>query len=342
MRVAMYYNNQDIRIEEIPVPKIGVGEILIRIEASGICGSDVMEWYRIKKAPLVLGHEIAGQVVEVGEGVDQYRKGDRVAASHHVPCNTCRYCLKGHYTVCDTLRKTHFDPGGFAEYVRLPAINVDRGVYLIPEGVSWEEASFTEPLACVLRAQRKAHVGPGNTVIIMGSGMAGLLHVQLACALGATRVLAVDINNDRLELARKFGADGTIHGEADVQSEVKRMNGGRLGDIVLVCTGATSANAVALQLLDRGGTVLFFAPTEPGEIIPLSINDVFFGNDITLMTSYAGSPADHITALELIGARRVRVEDMISHRLGLEETDKAFQLVAEAKNSMKVIIEPQR
>ena len=161
MRVAMYYNNRDIRIEEMSTPRIGPGELLVRIEASGICGSDVMEWYRIKRAPLVLGHEVAGEVVEVGEGVDRYKKGDRVVASHHVPCNTCRYCLSGHHTVCDTLRRTNFDPGGFSEYVRLPAINVDRGVYPIPDVVSFEEATFTEPLACVLRAQRIATLQPG-------------------------------------------------------------------------------------------------------------------------------------------------------------------------------------
>jgi L-iditol 2-dehydrogenase len=342
MRVAMYYNNKDIRIEEMAVPKIGHGELLIRIEASGICGSDVMEWYRINKAPLVLGHEIAGEVVEVGKGVDRYKRGDRVVASHHVPCNTCRFCLKGHYTVCDTLRKTNFDPGGLAEYVRLPAINVDRGVYMIPEGVSWEDASFAEPLACVLRAQRKAQIGPGDTVVVIGSGMAGLLHIQLACAVGATCIIAVDINEDRLALAGQFGADGTIHGESDVLSETRRLNNGRFADKVLVCTGAASANALALESVDRGGAVLFFAPTDPGVTIPVSINDVFFGNDVTLLTSYAGSPADHVTALELIRARRVRVEEMISHRLGLEETAKGFQLVAEARDSMKVIIEPQR
>jgi len=203
MRVAMYYNNKDIRVEEIPTPEIGPSELLVRIEASGICGSDVMEWYRIKKAPLVLGHEIAGEVAEVGQGIDRYKKGDRVVASHHVPCNSCRFCLRGHHTVCDTLRSTHFDPGGFAEYVRLPAINVDRGVYLIPDGFSFEEASFAEPLACVLRAQRIAGIGPGDTVMVMGSGIAGLLHIQLACAMGAGRVLATDVSETRMAAAKK-------------------------------------------------------------------------------------------------------------------------------------------
>jgi L-iditol 2-dehydrogenase len=342
MRVAMYYNNNDIRVEDVPTPEIGPSELLVRIEASGICGSDVMEWYRIKKAPLVLGHEIAGEVAEVGQGIDRYKKGDRVVASHHVPCNSCRFCLRGHHTVCDTLRSTHFDPGGFAEYVRLPAINVDRGVYLIPDGVSFEEASFAEPLACVLRAQRIAGIGPGDTVMVMGSGIAGLLHIQLACAMGAGRVLATDVSETRMAAAKKFGADIVIDAAEDVLSELRRANDGQLADKVMVCTGARSANLQALELVERGGTVLFFAPTDPGVTIPVSINDLFFRNDITLTTSYAGSPADHVTALELIRAHRVRVKEMITHRLSLEETSKGFQLVAEAQDSIKVIIEPQK
>ena len=128
MRVAMYYNNNDVRLEEMPKPKIGPGELLIKAIACGICGSDVMEWYRVKKTPRVLGHEMTGEIVEVGEGVNQYKVGDRVFVSHHVPCNTCRYCLSGHHTACETLHTTNFDPGGFAEYIRVPRINVDRGV----------------------------------------------------------------------------------------------------------------------------------------------------------------------------------------------------------------------
>ncbi|MBW2109298.1 MAG: alcohol dehydrogenase catalytic domain-containing protein [Deltaproteobacteria bacterium] len=342
MRVAMYYNNRDIRIEELPVPEIGPGELLLRIHACGICGSDVMQWYRITKAPVVLGHEIAAEVVEIGQGVEGYAPGDRVVASHHVPCNTCRLCLRGHHTACDTLRKTRFDPGGFSEFVRLPAINVDRGVYRIPEELSWEEACFAEPLACVLRGQRMAAVTAGDTVTVLGCGVAGLLHVALACALGATRVTAVDVNEDRLETARRFGADAGIHAQDDVSAQIRRINDGRLSDKVLVCTGAKSANETALRLVERGGTVLFFAPTDPGVTIEMSINEVFFGNDIALTTSYAGSPADHVMALDLIRAGRVRVKEMISHRLGLGETARGFRLVEEARDSLKVIIEPQR
>jgi len=342
MRVAMYYNNQDVRVEEVPVPKIGPGELLVRVEASGICGSDAMEWYRIGKAPLVLGHEIAGEIVAVGEGVERYKVGDRISAAHHVPCNICHYCMNGHHTVCDTLHRTNFDPGGFAEYVRLPAINVDRGVYLLPEEMSFEEATFIEPLACVLRAQRIAQLQPGNSVLIIGSGISGLLHLQLARRMGACLVVATDIADYRLEAARRFGADVVLHAEQDIPAQLSSVNDGRLADRVLVCTGAPQAIEQALRSVERGGTILFFAPTNPGVTIPISINDLFFRKDITLTTSYAGSPADYATALKLIHAGRIQVREMITHRLSLAETGLGIKLVADAKESIKVIIEPQR
>ena len=342
MRIAMWYNNRDVRVEEMPVPQIGSGELLVRVEACGICGSDVMEWYRLDRAPLVLGHEIGGQVVAVGEGVKRYREGDRVSVAHHVPCNTCHYCLSGHHTVCDTLRQTNFDPGGMAEYVRLPAINVDRGVFALPDEVSYEEATFIEPLACVLRGQRLANIQPDNCVLVIGSGISGLLHVQLARALGAGRVIATDINDYRLEAAQQFGADAAIHAEEDLPARLRQHNQGRLADLVIVCAGATSAVMQALESVERGGTILFFAPTGPGVTIPISINELFWRNDITLTTSYAGSPADYKAALELIQAGTVPVRQMITHRLSLAETGLGFQLVADAKDSIKVIVEPQR
>src|SRR3990170_1317769 len=173
MNVAVYYNNRDVRFEKMAVPRIGPGELLVRVRASGICGSDLMEWYRIKKAPLVLGHETAGEVVEVGVGVERFRVGDRVFASHHVPCGKCRYCLAGHQSVCEMLRTTHFDPGGFAEYVRVPKINVELGMLRLPDEVTFDEGSFIEPLACVVRAQRFARMTAGQSVLVIGSGISG-------------------------------------------------------------------------------------------------------------------------------------------------------------------------
>ncbi len=341
MRVAMYYNNRDVRLEEMPTPQIGPGELLVKVMASGICGSDVMEWYRIKKAPLVLGHEIAGEIVEVGEGVERYKVGDRVFVSHHIPCNTCRYCLNGQHTVCETLHTTNYDPGGFAEYLRVPRLNVDRGVFLLPDEVSFEEGAFIEPLACVVRGQRVARLQPGQTVLVLGSGISGLLHIALARALGAGRIVATDVNAYRLNAARRFGADVVLHAQEDVPTRLRQANEGRLADLVIVCTGAFPAFQQALQSVDRGGTVLFFAPTEPSVDLPVPVND-FWRNGITLMPSYGNSPLDAVVAIELIRARRVPVAEMITHRLSLAETGLGFQLVAEAGESIKVIIEPQR
>ncbi|MBU2504618.1 MAG: alcohol dehydrogenase catalytic domain-containing protein, partial [Candidatus Omnitrophica bacterium] len=216
MRVAMYYNNNDVRIEEVTKPQIGPGELLVKVLASGICGSDVMQWYRIKKAPLVLGHEITGEIVEVGGGIKRFKVGDRVFVSHHVPCNTCRYCLSGHHTACQTLHTTNFYPGGFAEYIRVPAINVDRGTFLLPDEVSPEEGTFIEPLACVIRAQRIVKLELGQHILILGSGISGLLHLLLARANAAGRIIMTDINENRLKIAREFGADIVIHAKEDV------------------------------------------------------------------------------------------------------------------------------
>jgi L-iditol 2-dehydrogenase len=341
MRVAMYYNNKDVRLEEMPIPQIGPGELLVKVMASGICGSDVMEWYRIKKAPRVLGHEITGEVVEVGDGVTRYKKGDRVFVSHHVPCNTCYYCLRGYHTVCDTLRSTNFDPGGFAEYLRVPKINVDRGVYLLPDEMSFEEGTFIEPLGCVVRGMRLAKFRPGCSVLVLGSGISGLLNIALARALGASRVISTDINEYRLKAAAKFGADTTIHAEEDVPTRVRDANENRLIDLVIVSTGALTAFNQALSCVDRGGTILLFAPPEPG--INLSIPGWEFWRDqITLISTYAAAPLDIITAIELIRAHRLPVRKMITHRLSLAEATKGFQLVAEAKESIKVIIEPHK
>jgi len=308
--------------------------------ASGICGSDVMEWYRIKKAPRVLGHEIAGEIVEVGEGVEQYKVGERVFVSHHVPCNTCRYCLNGHHTVCETLHTTNYDPGGFAEYLRVPQLNVDRGVFLLPEQVSFEDGVFIEPLACVARGQRLARLQAGQTVLVLGSGISGLLHVAWARALGAGRIIATDIDEYRLDAAQRFGADAVIHASEDVPARLRLVNDGRLADLVIICTGAMPAILQALQSVDRGGTVQFFAPTEPGVDVPIPVND-FWRNGITVMPSYGGSPLDIVAAIELIRARRVPVREMITHRLSLAETGLGFQLVAAAKESIKVVVFPQ-
>src|SRR3989441_11278175 len=277
MRAAMYYANDDVRTVDLPTPRIGPGEMLVHVKASGICGSDVMEWYRKPKAPLVLGHEIAAEVTQVGLGVDTVKVGDRVFVSHHVPCGSCRYCRAGHETVCDTLRTTTFDPGGFAEFVRVPAINVNHGVFLLPREISDDEATFVEPLACVIRGQRLAGFRPGSTLLVLGSGVAGLLHIKLAKAGGAANAVATDVVEFRRAAARKAGADVVIDGREDVPARLREANEGNLADLVVTCTGAPKAIGQGLASVDRGGTGLFFAPVGPAAQSDISFHELLRG-----------------------------------------------------------------
>lgn len=342
MRVLMYYSNQDVRVEEMPVPEIGPAELLMKVNASGICGSDVMEWYRRDKVPLVLGHEVAGEVVEAGREVDRFKKGDRVAATHHVPCNTCHYCLSGHPTVCDTLLKgTHFHPGGFAEFIRIPAINVDRGVFKIPEGVSDEAASFMEPLACVVRGQQNAGIRPGQSVLVLGSGISGLLHIGLARALGAGLVVGADTIPFRRDMAGQMGADAALAADDTLIPRLREMNEGRLADLVIICFDGFIP--LALRCVEKGGTVLFFAGAAEGATLPGALNDLFWRTEITLTSTYAGAPADCLTALKLIREQSVPVLHSVTHRLSMDEGATGFRMVASPveHHCLKVIVRPQ-
>ena len=340
MRAAVYHNNRDVRLTELPVPPLGPGEARMRIEASGICGSDVVEWYRVRKAPLVLGHEVAGVIEAVGEGVTRFAPGDRVVAAHHVPCNTCRACLAGHHSTCDTLRTTTFDPGGFCEQVRLPAINVDRGVFRLPDELSFDEGTFAEPLACVIRGQRIAGVRPGKSVLVLGAGLAGLLHLKPAAALGAGRLLATDVLDSRRAAALQFGAEAVFDGRDDVPRRVREANEGRGADIVVVCAARPDVYRQAFGSVDRGGTILVFALPEPDVEIPLPLHDLW-RDGVTITSSYAGPPRETLEALDLLRARRVRVDDMITHRLPLADTPRGFALVADGRDCLKVIVRPQ-
>jgi len=342
MRVGVYYSNKDVRVEERPKPEIYPGEALVRVMASGICGTDVVEWYRRDRVPLVLGHEIAGEIVEVGQGVTKYKVGDRVSASHHVPCDQCHYCSMDHNSVCDTLRKTNFHPGGFSEFLRLPAINVEKGVYKLPDNVSYEEATFVEPLACAIRGQRLAGYKSGQTVAIIGSGISGILHIQLAKAFGFGKIIATDVNDFRLEQAERFGADFVVYAKEDVPAKIKEFNDGRLVDLVILCTGAKAAFKQAFKSVGRGGTILVFASAEEGFEFPLPINEFFWKNEVTIMSSYAANPGEHLMALDMILDKKVNVKDMITHRFGLGDIQKGFDLVVKAGDSIKVIIEPQK
>jgi L-iditol 2-dehydrogenase len=340
MRAAVYYSNRDIRIQEVARPKIEAGELLVRVEASGICGSDVMEWYRKDRVPLILGHEVAGVIEEVGAGL-MYKKGQRLALIHHVPCLKCHYCLNNHETTCETLRKTNFDPGGFCEFLRFPRINVTHGVLLLPESVSFDAATFVEPVACVLRGQRIAGLKKGKSVLVIGSGVAGLLHIHLASLLPADLIVATDVVEYRLQQARRFGAKEAVLADQYSPEIFRKLNHDRLADVVIVTCGAIPALTQAFESVERGGTILFFAPAQNNAEPPIPFNRLFWRTEITLTSSYAGGLSDYKEALDLISSSKIKVEDMITHRFPLAKIEEGFKLVEEAKESIKVIIYPQ-
>jgi L-iditol 2-dehydrogenase len=281
---------------------------------------------------------MAGEIVEVGQGVRLFDIGDRVFASHHVSCNTCHFCLHGHHTACETLHTTNYDPGGFAEFVRVPPLQVDRGTFALPADMSYDVGTFIEPVGCVVRGLRGLAMPPGSSVLVLGSGISGLLVIALARAFAAGRVFATDINPKRLEIAGEFGAFAAIPAEEDVPAAVREANRGALADFVIVCTGAAEAAEQALASVERGGTVLFFAVPRADISVPISD---FWRNDIALRTTYGAAPQDLAEALALLEAGHVPAERMITHRLGLADTQQGFQMVAQGEDSLKVIVHPQ-
>ena len=260
MKAAVYYSNSDIRIEELDVPQIEEGELLMRVESSGVCGSDLMEWYRLPKAPLVLGHEVAGEVVETGKDVNGFKKGDRIVTTHHVPCDNCFYCLSDRHTVCPSIKSTFFDPGGFSEYLRIPKVNVEKGTFLLDDSVSYDEGSFVEPLGCVVRGQRVAGFEPGMSVAVIGSGITGILNLQYAISQGSAYTCAIDISEYKLNSALKFGADDAFYSDDPglIEKIVKRN--GRLIDFVIVCAGVDPAIKQAFKACRKGRDSTLFCP----------------------------------------------------------------------------------
>ncbi|MBN1417375.1 MAG: alcohol dehydrogenase catalytic domain-containing protein [Planctomycetes bacterium] len=339
MKVGMYYSNRDIRIEEMPVPEAGDGGILLKIMASGICGSDLMEFHRIKKAPLVLGHEVAGEVVEVGRDVEGYAPGDRIFVTHHVPCDRCRECLRGYRTQCQTFKtKNNFQPGGFAPYVRVSGRSLETGSIRLPDDMTFEQGTFIEPLGTAVEAGEPLG---GASVLVLGCGVAGLLNIQLAAAYGAGTIIATDVQPYRLEMARRLGADHAIDARAFSPDLLRERNDGRLADRVIICTGATSATEMAFRSYEQGGTILFFAT--PPEKVPVEIDWYdHWRRGLTTRVTYGATPEANRTSFHLIRRKVVDVDAMMTHRLPLEEIAEGFRLASEGAECLKVIIEPNR
>jgi L-iditol 2-dehydrogenase len=346
MRVARFYEPGDVRLEDMPEPTAGAGEVKIRVKACSTCGTDVKIFnhgHQHIDPPRVMGHEIAGEVVEVGEGVEGWAPGDRVQVIAAVPCGQCDECRRGRMTICPNQTSVgyHYE-GGFAEYLVVPrqVLAVD-GLNRIPEGVGFDEASVAEPLACVLNGQELASVGAGDDVVVIGSGPIGCLHVRLARARGAARVFLVDLNRSRLDLsAGVVEPDAAIcSAEVDAVDEVLKLTNGRGADVVITAAASGKAQEEAVLMTARGGRIsLFGGLPKDNPTITLDSNLVHY-RELTLVGANGSSPAHNKQALELIASGSVPVADLITHRLPLEQVLEAFGIVARGE-AIKVTVQP--
>ncbi|GAB4390182.1 MAG: zinc-dependent dehydrogenase [Thermodesulfovibrionales bacterium] len=338
MKAARLYGFGDIRVEETAVPRVGPRDALMRTRASGICSGDAMKWYIEKKAPIVLGHEPAGEIVETGSEVASFSVGDRVFAHHHAPCLECRRCRRGDYVQCETWRRTGLVPGGIAEYVLIPATNLEHDTLRLPDEVGFEDATLVEPLACVVKGLRRAGLRRGDTALVMGMGAMGALNLLALKRYGAGRVICADMVPYRLEKARSLGADGVIDASGGgLAGALRELTGGEMADVVVVGPNSASALSQGIECAGRGATVLMFTPAKPGETITVEPNELYF-RDISLVTSYSCGPDDTREALELIRQGAVRAAQVVTHRFPIEETAEAYRLTALARESLKCVI----
>ncbi len=310
MRAAVLYDVDDIRIEERAVPKVGAGELLVQTRASGICTGDIMGWYVRRKAPLVLGHEPAGTVVATGAGVTQFSRGDRVFVHHHAPCMSCRACSRGDYVQCAGWRKSAIDPGGLAEYFRVPAENLGDTLHL-PDDVPFADGSLVEPLACVMKSIRRSGLREGDTMYVIGLGVMGLMHALAGQSKGA-RIVGTDFIEQRRTFARTLGVEDVVPG-----------SGFSGADVVICGPGSPEALRDAFAAVGPGGTVLMFTPLEPGVWLTLDPNDLYF-RDVKLVTSYSCGPNDTREALDLIARRVVTAQRLGAVFYPLRETAQAY------------------
>lgn len=337
MRVARLYAADDIRIEDDPMPEPGPGEALVRTHVCGICTGDIMGWYMARKAPLVFGHEPAGEVVEVGAGVEGLSVGDRVFTHHHAPCGSCRRCLRGDHVHCATWRKTGLRPGGLAEYFVVAAANVAGDTLRLPDEVGYEQGSLIEPVACVVKSIRRGGVAAGDVVVVIGVGIMGQLHVALAAAAGA-RVIALDRVAFRLERAREIGADAVVDVDAaDARTAVADLTGGDMADVVIVGPGSTEAMQTGIDLAAPGGRVVLFTTSEPDARLPLAPFRLYF-DEISLVPSYSCGPDDTKEALDHIRRGTVPVEKLVTHRFPLTDIGRAMRAAADVDKALKTLI----
>jgi L-iditol 2-dehydrogenase len=335
MRAMLLSSGGHLAAADLPRPTAGPGELLLRLRGCGLCGSDIAKLGDARaRVPVVLGHEVVGDVFEVGEGTRGFAAGDRVVAAHHVPCGECHYCRRGSESMCRAFKESNLDPGGFAEFVRIPAANVRAATFRVPEHLSDEEASFVEPLACCLRAVERARVQPGDTAVVVGLGSIGCLFVQLVARAGGT-VIGADQDPARVRLAGRFGAASAIPNEA--MTLVRQASDGRGADHVVITGGASAVLPWAIDAARDGGAIHYFAGG-PGDALPVAL-ETLYHRELTITTTYSSSPAALARAFWLIAAGKVDVEGLVSHRMPIERLAEGVDLMRR-RQAVKVYLTP--
>lgn len=339
MRAAIYHAFKDIRINEVPEPgEPGRGELLVRVRVCGMCGSDVTDWYMDPRAPTTLGHEPAGDVVAVGEGVTAFKPGDRVALHHHVPCMVCDVCQRGHHTLCPTFKRTRLYPAGMAEYVRVPAEIVASDVLKLPNDMPYEIGALVEPIACCVRALDRANVHVGDTVVILGAGFNGVVMGMLASHWGADRVLILDRTPIRLERAESLGLQTKNSDDPDIAEQVRAWADSSGPHVVLITPSKIPAIDFGFSLAGPGATVLLYGPPKKGETWAFDANHMFF-QEITITGTYSAAPADIRRTMSILKNKVIDAEKLITHRFPLDQADQAWEMTRAAGDSLKVVVE---
>ncbi len=337
MRAARLDENLEVGIAEMDVPSVGAGEILVRTRACGICTGDIMGWYMRRKAPLVFGHEPAGEVAAVGVGVTEFRPGDRVFVHHHAPCGACRLCARGEYVQCEAWRGGKLVPGGMAEYFAVPAGQVRADTLRLPDAVTFADAALIEPLACTVKSIRRAALQGAERVVVIGLGIMGQLHVVLARHAGASQVIGLDRVPFRLQRARELGADATVHvDEYDPVTAVGELTGGEMADAVIIGPGSIEAMELGMRLAGRGATVVFFTASRPDDRLAIAPYDLYF-REIRLVPSYSCGPNDTREALDLIAGGVVQRAQVVTHEFPLDRVVEAYQTAA-MTSALKTIV----
>ena len=340
MKAAVYYNNKDIRIEEVPKPVINADELLVKTIACGLCGGEAMEWYHIQRAPKVMGHEPAGIIEEVGRDVHGYSVGDRIFVNHHAINVNSHLSIRGHYTKDHEYHRSRLDPGGMCEYFKISADHIRTSIIRLPDDLPFGEATVLEPWGCVIGGLKKSNIQPGDTVAVVGCGFMGQGFIHMAHLFGAGKVIACDLSDYRLEKALEAGANATINpGKVDPVDALRTLNGGREADVVISTVPSVRVIEQAYSMVYTGGTLHINAPSPVNEVWQFRPNDMYT-KEITITTKYSADHEDIYQLFELIQSGKVNPSLGITHRFGLAGIQEAFELLVKGGESLKSVLYP--